>query len=154
MAYLDSDNVENLVAEIKTLSDQTYVKPSDIPDNLVQDADYVHTDNNFTSTLKSKLDGVQNGAEVNVQPDWSESDSYSDAYIKNKPENIVQDASYVHTDNNYTSSEKEKLSNIASGAEVNVQANWNESDSSSDAYIQNKPTLGDIVSFNVLEVTS
>lgn len=35
-----------------------------------------------------------------------------------------------------------KLEGIASGAEVNVQANWSESSSSSDAYIQNKPTLG------------
>ena len=54
---------------------------------------------------------------------------------------FVADASYVHTDENYTSTEKSKLSGIAAGAEVNVQANWNESDSSSDAYIQNKPTI-------------
>ena len=40
-----------------------------------------------------------------------------------------------------TPSEKSKLAGIASGAEVNVQANWNESSSSSDAYIQNKPTI-------------
>ena len=43
--------------------------------------------------------------------------------------------------NDYTTAEKTKLSGIATGAEVNVQANWNESDSSSDAYIQNKPTI-------------
>lgn len=34
-----------------------------------------------------------------------------------------------------------KLATIAQGAEVNVQANWNETNSSSDAYIQNKPTI-------------
>lgn len=34
-----------------------------------------------------------------------------------------------------------KLATIATGAEVNVQANWNEADSNSDAYIQNKPTI-------------
>lgn len=39
-----------------------------------------------------------------------------------------------------TSAEKTKLAGIASGAEVNVQSNWNETNSSSDAYIQNKPT--------------
>ena len=39
-----------------------------------------------------------------------------------------------------TSAEKTKLAGIASGAEVNVQSNWNEANSSSDAYIQNKPT--------------
>lgn len=37
--------------------------------------------------------------------------------------------------------DKTKLNGIASGAEVNVQADWNESDTSSDAYIQNKPTI-------------
>jgi len=42
--------------------------------------------------------------------------------------------------NDYTTTEKNKLSGIASGAEVNVQSNWNESSSSSDAYILNKPT--------------
>lgn len=34
--------------------------------NFVVDANYVHTDNNFTSTLKTKLDGIAEGAEVNV----------------------------------------------------------------------------------------
>lgn len=59
---------------------------------------------------------------------------------------FVSDASYVHTDNNYTSAEKTKLSGIAAGAEVNVQANWNESNSSSDAFIKNKPTIPSKVS--------
>lgn len=34
--------------------------------------------------------------------------------------NFVQDANYVHTDSNYTSTEKTKLGGIASGAQVNV----------------------------------
>lgn len=53
--------------------------------------------------------------------------------------NYVVDSAYVHTDNNFTTALKNKLTNIAAGAEVNVQANWNEASSSSDAYIQNKP---------------
>lgn len=40
--------------------------------------------------------------------------------------------------------DKNKLDGIAAGAEVNVQANWTESDSSSDAYIQNKPSLATV----------
>lgn len=111
------------------------------PSNLVQDASYVHTDENFTSAEKTKLAGIAAGAEVNVQSDWTESDSSSDAFIQNKPQNLVQDASYVHTDENFTSAEKTKLAGIEANAEVNVQADWNESDSSSDAYIQNKPDL-------------
>ena len=40
-----------------------------------------------------------------------------------------------------TSSDKNKLDGIASGAEVNVQTDWNVSDSSSDAFLKNKPTI-------------
>lgn len=40
-----------------------------------------------------------------------------------------------------SASDKTKLDGIASGAEVNVQSDWNEADSSSDAYILNKPSL-------------
>jgi len=43
--------------------------------------------------------------------------------------------------NDYTNEEKDKLANIAAGAEVNVQADWNEDDSSSDAFINNKPVI-------------
>lgn len=43
--------------------------------------------------------------------------------------------------NDYTTAEKTKLGGISEGAEVNVQSNWNETNSSSDAYIQNKPTI-------------
>ena len=37
-----------------------------------------------------------------------------------------------------------KLDGIAAGAEVNVKANWTESSSSSDAFIQNKPSLSTV----------
>lgn len=53
----------------------------------------------------------------------------------------VQDPFYVHTDNNFTNADVTKLSGIESGAEVNVQANWAETDSTSDSFIQNKPAI-------------
>ena len=53
--------------------------------DFVSDANYVHTDNNFTSTEKSKLSGIASGAEVNVQSDWSQTDNTKDDFIKNKP---------------------------------------------------------------------
>ena len=52
--------------------------------------------------------------------------------------NYAVDSNYVHTDNNYTTAEKEKLAGIAAGAEVNVNADWNAA--SGDAQILNKPT--------------
>ena len=39
----------------------------------------------FTTALQSKLNGIAAGAEVNVQSDWGETTTTSDAYIKNKP---------------------------------------------------------------------
>jgi len=40
----------------------------------------------FTAEDKTKLDGIEAGAEVNVQADWNESDPESDAFIANKPD--------------------------------------------------------------------
>ena len=56
-----------------------------VPANIVVDANYVHTDNNLTDSLINKLNGIKPGAEVNVQSDWNETYSSSDAFIKNKP---------------------------------------------------------------------
>lgn len=44
--------------------------------------------------------------------------------------------------NDYTTTEKNKLAGIASGAEVNVQSDWNQATSTADDFIKNKPTLG------------
>ena len=90
--------------------------------------------NDFTDALKTKLDGISSGAEVNVQSDWNVTDTSSDAYIKNKPSVATQSANGL-----MSSSDKTKLDGISSGAEVNVQADWNQSDSSQDDYIKNKP---------------
>lgn len=62
-------------------------KTSDLTNDsdFVSDANYVHTDNNFTTALKDKLNGIATGAEVNVQSDWNVTDTSSDAFIKNKP---------------------------------------------------------------------
>ena len=68
---------------------------------------------------------VDNGAEVNVQSDWDATSG--DAFIQNKPTRL----------SDFTND----LTLAPSNAEQNVQANWNENNTSSDAYIQNKPGL-------------
>lgn len=45
--------------------------------------------NDYTDAEKAKLNGIQSGAEVNVQPDWNETVTTHDAYIKNKPNFLV-----------------------------------------------------------------
>lgn len=102
--------------------------------------------NDYTTTEKNKLAGIASGAEVNVQPDWSQTDTTADDYIKNKPTipaavtvdsalsdtstNPVQNkvikgalADKVDVEsgkglstNDYTTTEKNKLAGITSGA--------------------------------------
>ncbi len=57
-------------------------------------------------------------------------------------DNTVKDASYIHTDNNFSNKDKTKLSGIEEGAKVNVNADWNATDG--DALILNKPTLATV----------
>lgn len=42
--------------------------------------------------------------------------------------------------NDFTTDEKNKLSGIATGAQVNVQPDWNVTDPANDAFVKNKPT--------------
>ena len=53
---------------------------------------------------------------------------------------VLQEAGKGLSTNDYTTNEKNKLAGIAAGAEVNVQADWNVTDTNSDAFIKNKPT--------------
>lgn len=89
---------------------------------------------NYTQTEKAKLEGIESGAEANVNADWNA--STGDAAILNKPGTATTSA-----DGLMSSTDKTKLEGIESGAEANVQADWSETSSSSDAYIANKPTI-------------
>lgn len=143
---IDANNVISATADPQVQADWAQADSDAVdfiknkPQNLVQDPDYVHTDNNFTDADKTKLDGIEAGAEVNVKPDW-DAVAGSDSEILNKPQNLVQDANYVHTDNNFTTADKNKLAGIEAGAEVNVQSDWNQNDSSADDYIKHRPDL-------------
>ena len=153
--------------------------------------------NPFTDADETKLDGIAAGAEVNVQSDWNESASGSDAFIRNMPNvpgpqqpsdwnattgatrilnkptipgntqidaRIAAEARTGNTsrwakaklpaDVIYTATQRFttalattlenvrlKLSGIQDGAEANVQSDWNESTTNSDAFIRNKPTI-------------
>lgn len=94
----------------------------------------------------TKLDTIASGAEVNVNADWNAVSG--DAQILNKPtipsalgdlsgtsDNITQGTSNLFM----TTAERSKLTGIAAGAEVNVNADWNAT--SGDAEILNKPTI-------------
>jgi len=106
--------------------------------------------NDFTTALLTKLNGIAAGAQVNVKPNWT-AGAGTDAEILNKPSDLTNLTLYSVTNLNdvtsagsgaiITSAERTKLTGIAAGAEVNVQADWNEASSSADSFIQNKPSL-------------
>ena len=54
--------------------------------------------NDFTNTSKQKLSGIEEGAEVNVQANWDEQDTSSDAYIQNKPDIYLKNQTYNRTE--------------------------------------------------------
>lgn len=73
------------IATVKYVKDLVPTTTSQLTNNsnFVSDANYIHTDNNFTTTLKNKLNGIASGAEVNVNADWDATSG--DAEILNKP---------------------------------------------------------------------
>lgn len=87
--------------------------------------------------------------------DWIQSDTTDSAKLVTRVTDVEKDIDTLQTNiankvdkvsgkglstNDYTTAEKTKLSGIATGAEVNVQSDWNVTDTASDAYIKNKPT--------------
>lgn len=116
----------------------------------------------MTTAQANKLAGIESGAEVNVQADWSQSDTTADDFIKNKP--VIPDTSDFYTKTEVDSElsgkvDKQtgyslisdanitKLNGIAAGAEVNVQADWNQTNTTADSYIKNKPTIPDLTNY-------
>lgn len=116
----------------------------------------------ISDTNITKLNGIQSGAEVNVQANWNETDTTSDSYILNKP--TIPDLTNYYTKTEVDSElggkvDKQtgyslisdanitKLNGIAAGAEVNVQADWNETNVNADSYILNKPTIPDLTNY-------
>lgn len=115
----------------KTLADLG-IEPADA--TIVKDANYVHTDNNFTNTLKNKLDDIEEDAQENVietvkvngsalTPDENKAVNVTvptKTSDLTNDDNVVKDANYVHTDNNFTTTLKNKLDGIEDGAEANT----------------------------------
>ena len=64
-------------------------KQDKIDNNNKLDADLVSDDNSthkfVSAEEKSKLSGIEAGAEVNVQADWNQNDNAKKDFIKNKP---------------------------------------------------------------------
>lgn len=65
----------------------------------------------------------------------------TDQTINDSIDNYIENSGKQLSTNDFTNSFKDKLNGIAAGAEQNVQSDWNVTDTNSDAFIRNKPTI-------------
>ena len=121
--------------------------------DLIQDGT---TNKAYTATEQTKLSGIEANANNYSLPTASDSTlggvkvtngsigssttGYVDPFAISEDHLMMAEAT-TSAGGAMSASDKTKLDGIATGAEVNVQADWNEASSSSDAYIQNKPTI-------------
>jgi hypothetical protein len=106
----------------------------DLPlESVVVNGSYDNTNKKIVLTL-------QNGNTIDIPVADLVAGLQSEITSTNKlASDLVDDTNQTHKF--MTSAEKTKLSGIATGAEVNVQSDWNVTSTSSDAFIKNKPTI-------------
>ncbi|MBC8147301.1 MAG: hypothetical protein H8E98_04895 [Bacteroidetes bacterium] len=121
-----TDAVLSVDGQTGTVSLSNVYQPKDA--NIVSDGSYVHTDNNFTTTLKSKLDGVESGATADQTKADIDALGINAATVNTKTVLTNVPAGAVFTDTtysvgdgglsqiNFTSTLKSKLDGIESGA--------------------------------------
>ena len=65
----------------------------------------------------------------------------TDETINDSIDNYIEGSGKQLSTNDFTNELKDKLNGIAAGAEQNVQSDWNQTDTSSDDFIKNKPIV-------------
>lgn len=95
-----------------------------------------------------------------VQSDWNENDNTSMAYIRNKPNiPVVNDGTLSiqygnNTPQTFTANQAGNTTVIIPEAPQQVQSDWNQSDSSANDYIKNKPSFAGIKVVDASGLTS
>ena len=120
---------------------------ADVKDAYDEDAIIICTTDDSGNTVISQLAYFDDANDIFyfAQPQgegwWYASiaidDTWDDGLIQFAP----TDTATQLRDGLMSALDKQKLDGIASGAEVNVQSDWNEADSTADDYIKNKPTI-------------
>ena len=101
----------------------------------------------FTGNVTVTDDSTNDKTVVNIQGTSIDDTtaSGSTTYSSNKTNTLLNGkvdkvAGKELSTNDYTDADKTKLEGIAEGAEVNVQSDWNQTNSAQDDYIKNKPS--------------
>lgn len=144
-AALMNDSLSSLAsASVTTTQNRQYAVGLDSNSKLSVNVPWENTtystvttsaDGLMLSTDKTKLDGIEAGAEVNVQADWDEADSTDDAFIKNKPTIPIVDQSY-------SSSSTNAQSGVAVASAISNKADTSDLDGwTSSSMVQSNSTV-------------
>lgn len=123
---------------VTSASSDAYIRNKPVIPSIVQSVgqgtDVVMSQKAVTDALTSSGAGVQS--------DWSETDTGSYAYILNKP-NIPSNANIVQSTGQSTTDlmSQKAVTDALGSSGANVQSDWTVTDTSSFAYIQNKPNI-------------
>jgi len=92
---------------------------------VAADITYDNTTSQLQSTNVQDAIDELNAKPAGVQSNWTEDDTSDLSYIQNKPENLVQDADYVHTDNNYSDTDKGKVDALGTASTKDIPESGN-----------------------------
>ena len=135
----DYDNEEKNNVANNTLSRHTHLNKTVLDDTTAS----------FTTEEKTKLSNIENGANKNIQSDWSQTDTSADDYIKNKPTIPSNITLYSTTGQNTNGTMTQK----ATTSELNSKVNKTGSNIEKENFRKN---LGiyDFVSLNPATLTT
>ena len=127
----------------------------------------ISKDDNGNVTINATMPSID-GGEMNVQSNWTETDSSKDSYIQNKPNlaTVATSGSYndlsntptIPTVNNgtlkitqngievgtFTANQSGNTTIELTDTNTDTQSDWDETDTASAAYIKNKPNLATV----------
>ena len=101
-----------------------------VPQEELVSGENIKTINNISLLGSGNID-IQGGGGTQVQSNWTETNTSSPAYIKNKP-NLATVA---------TSGSYNDLTNKPTIPAAQIQSDWNQTNTSAKDYIKNKPTI-------------
>ena len=110
----DYDNEEKNNVANNTLSRHTHLNKTVLDDTTAS----------FTTEEKTKLNNIENGANKNIQSDWSQTDTSADDYIKNKPTIPSNITLYSTTGQSTNGTMTQKAITDALNGKVNMSTLW------------------------------